>query len=209
MVADATANGIDGTSTATATVGGAIGEAQAFDGVSSMIQASGQASDKVNFPDTGTYSVSAWVNATKLDTIPRAIVFKSNAQYGLQVIPEHEWEFITYIDKTRWEGTQSPGFSGAWYLLTGVRNRTNQYLYVNGVCVDSTLSNIPAIAPENVARAYDKPLEIGHCPDGGRNPDRFFAGIIDEVRISRIALTPDWMKLCYMNQKEIDALVEW
>ena len=209
MVPDATANGINGTATATATVSGAIGAAQSFDGTSSLIQASGPESNKVNFPDTGTFSVSAWVKASVLDSLCQAIVFKSNAQYGMQIIPEHEWEFVTYIDKTRWEGTRSPATAGSWHAIAAVRNGTKQYLYVDGICADSSMTNIIAIAPENVSRAYDKPLEIGHCPDGGRNPDRFFNGIIDEVRISKTALTADWMKLCYKNQKEQDALVKW
>jgi hypothetical protein len=209
MVPDATANGINGTATATTTVGGAVGMAQMFDGKTTLIQASGPASDNVNFPDTGTYSVSAWVKASVLDSLCQAIVFKSNAQYGMQIIPEKEWEFNTYIEKTRWEGTRSPASAGSWHAIAGVRNGTRQYLYVDGVCVDSSITNTITVAPENGPRAYDKPLEIGHCPDGGRNPDRFFNGIIDEVRISRIAINADWIKLCYMNQKEQDALVKW
>jgi len=208
-VQEATANAINGTSTATSTVSGAIGAAQSFNGTSSLISASGPASDKVNFSDSAAYSVSAWVKTNALDTFCQAIVFKSNAQYGLQIIPEKDWEFTTYIDKIRWEGSRSPASAGTWHLLTGVRNGKKQYLYVDGMCVDSSLSNTPTVPPENGARAYDKPLEIGHCPDGGRNPDRFFNGIIDEVRISKIALSADWMKLCSMNQKEQDALVKW
>jgi hypothetical protein len=208
-VPDATANGINGTATATATVSGAIGAAQSFNGTSSLIQTSASTSDKVNFPDTGTYTVSAWVKTDVLDSLCQAIVFKSNSQYGMQIIPEHDWEFATYIDKTRWEGSRSPASAGSWHALTGVRNGTRQYLYVDGVCVDSSVTNTIALPPENVARVYDMPLEIGHCPDGGRNPDRFFKGIIDEVRISRTALNANWMKLSYMNQKGQDALVKW
>jgi hypothetical protein len=29
------------------------------------------------------------------------------------------------------------------------------------------------------------------------------------VRISNAASSADWIKLCYMNQKEQDALVKW
>lgn len=36
-----------------------------------------------------------------------------------------------------------------------------------------------------------------------------FRGMIDEVRIANEAYGPDWIKLCYMNQKEQDALVKW
>ncbi|HEX7511205.1 MAG TPA: LamG-like jellyroll fold domain-containing protein, partial [Chitinivibrionales bacterium] len=36
-----------------------------------------------------------------------------------------------------------------------------------------------------------------------------FIGRIDEVRVSSVPLNPDWIKLCFMNQKEQDALVKW
>jgi len=36
-----------------------------------------------------------------------------------------------------------------------------------------------------------------------------FSGRIDEVRVSKISLSQDWIKLCYMNQKKQDALVKW
>jgi hypothetical protein len=36
-----------------------------------------------------------------------------------------------------------------------------------------------------------------------------FVGQIDEVCISRVPLSSDWIKLCFMNQKAQDALVQW
>jgi hypothetical protein len=42
---------------------------------------------------------------------------------------------------------------------------------------------------------------------GGGNLPYFFKGMIDEIRISNVAYGPDWIKLCYMNQKAQDALV--
>ena len=203
IVPDATANGNYGTATATTTVAGAVGMAQAFDGTSSFIRASGPAGDKLNFPENGTFSVSAWVKTNVLDSVFHGIVYKSNFQYGLQMRPKNKWEFCTYIDKTRWEMSHSPAEDNSWHALTGVRDGSKQYLYVDGVCADSSI----AVLQTNIARAYDQPLEIGHCPDGGTDPDRYFNGRIDEVRVSKIAYGPDWIKLNYMNQKEADALV--
>jgi hypothetical protein len=209
-VPDATVNGINGSATATITVPGVIGMAQTFNGTSSLIQISGPASDRLNFPDTGTYSVSAWVNSNVLDSMFHGIVYKSNFQYGLQIRPENKWEFLTYLDdKTGWAITDSVAIAGSWHAVAGVRNRNKQYFYVDGTCVDSSISDVLALPPEQLAREYSKPLEIGHCPDGSRYVDRYFNGIIDEVRISRVALGMDWMKLCYMNQKQQDALVKW
>jgi len=204
-VPDATANGIKGTATATAAITGAIGMAQRFNGISSLIQAAGPADSGLNFPENGDFSASAWVNADALDSLYHGIVYKSNFQYGLQIRPENSWEFLTFIDKTGWEGSRSPASAGSWHFIAGVRNGARQYLYVDGICVDSTVTAIAS----NSSRVNNVPLEIGHCPDGGLEPDRYFRGIIDEVRISNVAYGADWIKLCHMNQKEQDALVTW
>ncbi|MGA2505848.1 MAG: DUF2341 domain-containing protein [Chitinispirillaceae bacterium] len=36
-----------------------------------------------------------------------------------------------------------------------------------------------------------------------------FIGLIDEVRVNNNAVDPDWVKLCFMNQKAQDALIVW
>ena len=203
IIPDATANGNNGTAISTATVSGAAGMAQSFDGTSSLIRTSGSNMDKLNFPENGTFSVSAWVNANAVDSLFHGIIYKSNLQYGLQIRPENVWDFNTFIDKTGWEGSRSTASAGSWHFLTGVRNGTRQYLYVDGTCVDST----EVLEPSLLTRVYDTSLQIGHCPDGGLDPDRYFSGNIDEVRVSGVADSPDWIKLCYMNQKQQDALV--
>ena len=205
IVPDATANGISGTAAATATVNGAVGMAQSFNGTSSLIQAAGTNSGMLNFPEIGNYSLSAWVNANALDSLYPGIVYKSNFEYGLQMRPKNEWEFFTYIDQTGWDVSRFPASAGSWHALTGVRSGTHQYLYVDGNCVDSSM----ATNTVQTSRVTDAPLQIGHCPDGGLDPDRYFSGVIDEVRISRVAISADWIKLCFMNQKDQDALVKW
>lgn len=204
-VPDATANDANGTATATSSVAGIIGTAQMFDGKSSLIQVAGTANDKLNFQENGTFSVSAWVKTNVLDSVFHSVVSKSNFEYGLQMRPVNEWEFVTYIDKSRWEMSRAPVMDYSWHSITGVRNGSNQYFYFDGMLVDSSSVTLSS----NLARVIDQPLEIGHCPDGGTNPDRFFNGAIDEVRISRTALSAAWIKLCFMNQKEQNTLVKW
>lgn len=205
VITDQTVNAFNGISKTTVSVPGVIGMAQKFDGTSSMIQVSGAAIEKLNFPENGPFSISAWVNIDELDSIFRAIVFKSDFQYGLQIRPENQWEFVCFKDNTQWEMNRAPAQSGSWQFLAGVRNGTRQFLYVNGTCVDSSIVTLAAVT----SRKTDLPLEIGHYPDGGVNPDRYFKGSIDEVRIAGTAFSADWIKLCYLNQKENDALLTW
>ena len=205
IVPDATANGNNGTATATTTVSGAVGMAQMFDGTSSLIRTSGTNMGKLNFPENGVFSVSAWVKTNVLDSLFHGVVYKSNFEYGLQMRPKNKWEFCTFVDGTEWEMSRATAGDNAWHALVGVRNGSKQYLYVDGACADSSIT----VLSSSIARAYDQPLEIGHCPDGGNDPDRYFNGAIDEVRISSVAYGADWIKLCYMNQKAQDALVQW
>jgi hypothetical protein len=204
-VKDQTSNSFNGIATATTTVPGIIGMAQSFNGVSSEISVSGPAIEKLNFKEDGIFSISAWVRIDTIDSLFHGIVFKSNFQYGLQLRPANQWEFMHYKDKSGWEMSRATAVSGSWQHLSGVRNGNKQFLYVNGVCVDSSIVSVATNSP----RATDQPLEIGHCPDGGKDPDRFFKGIIDEVHIAGIARSADWIKLCYLNQNQEDQLLRW
>jgi hypothetical protein len=71
------------------------------------------------------------------------------------------------------------------------------------VCVDSII----VVGAMTNPRITTMDLQIGHCQDGGLEPDRFFNGKIDEVRIANVALNAHWIKLCYMNQRADDKLL--
>jgi hypothetical protein len=204
---DATADHYDGTPfnmTAASAVSGAIGIAQKFDGRAGYFQMAGTAAGKLNFPRNGTYSVSAWVNADTLDQYWHTIASKGDYQYNLEIVPSDEWQFAEYNDGKGWDMTTSPGQAKTWTYLTGVRSGSKEYLYVNGALVDSIIFLNTSTLPRYTG--FD--FLIGR----NRNPASdttgfFFKGMIDEVRVSNVAPSADWIKLCYMNQKAIDALV--
>ncbi len=205
IVADATGNGNNGEAIATGTVPGIIGMAQSFDGASSLIRVSGPADSILNFQEDEDFTVSAWVKTLLLDTVYQGIVYKSNFQYGLQIRPEEVWEFFTFVEGAGWQGSRFPLTVDSWHYLAGIRKQGQQYLYLDGQCVDSGIVE----KSSDAAGVYDVALEIGHCPDGGQEPGRYFKGSIDEVRISGIAESGDWIRLCYMNQREDEALIQW
>jgi hypothetical protein len=205
---DATSNGYDGipfNMTAMSAVSGAIGGAQAFDGKSSFVQMMGTADSKLNFPRKGTYSVSAWVNTDTLDSYFHAIATKGDFQYSLEIIVSNEWQFAEVNDGLGWDMTMVPGREKTWTYLTGVRSGDKEYLYVNGVLADSTIS----LNPSTTAQRYTGfDFMIGRTRDPANDTTGFFfKGIIDEVRCASVAPSADWVKLCYMNQKAGDALV--
>jgi hypothetical protein len=215
---DATANHFDGTPSDTAPEGaaGVIGSCRSFNGTSNFIRMNGTADSRLNFQENGTYTVSAWVYADTIDNRSHLVVGKSNEQYFMKFkfsIPTDPmvWEFVEYHDKTGWSITNSlPVAPSAktWTHIVGVREGTSQFFYLNGELVDSSISVSPATAPRQTGEDVTIGRFLSVAPDSleGKCP---FLGKIDEVRISNAAYGADWIKLCYMNQKELDALVKW
>jgi hypothetical protein len=209
-VRDATPNHYDGTpmDTAPAPAPGVIGTARRFNGTSHGIRMKGTAGGSLNFPENGRYSVSAWVYSDTLDDKWHCIVGKSNGQYFLkqQIASRNgNWEFVEYHDKSGWQITETPVTVKTWKYLTGVRDGDKQYLYLDGQLVNSTIKpnydSLPRTASDDVTigrfQTFVKYENEGLC---------FFDGKIDEVRISSVARSADWIKLCFMNQREDDRL---
>jgi hypothetical protein len=206
LAKDATLNHFDGSpsDTSPAAAAGMIDGARAFDGLSNYIQMKGTESGKLDFPQDGFYTVSAWVYARILDSVQQMIVSKDNQrQYHLQ-IKQNNWQFTVFVDSGGWESAQWPAVAGEWCFVAGVRNGSSSLLYINGARVDSVDTITSALQlPRNTS--YD--VTIGRI---SQNPDSstfHFNGTIDEVRMSNVARGPDWVKLCYMNQKALDRLI--
>ena len=95
-----------------------------------------------------------------------------------------------------------------WSLLTAVRSGNSLILYKDGEPLGDSVYTIPS----GNRRYTDGDLTIGNrSPSPYDLPDLAycFKGNIDEVRIESIAITADRVKLCYMNQREDDKLVEF
>jgi hypothetical protein len=212
-VADATPNHFNGTPyglPAASVVPGYIGMARQFDGQSSYITMQGTATGALDFPKNGAYCISAWVSADTLNGRYRIIASKGNKQYNLQIKNTDEWEFAEFRDTPQdsvgWEETATPAAMDAWTYVVGMRVGAIQYLYVNGSCVDSSITLFPLKASDTLRqRDQTNNFTLGKLP---ALQSYFFAGIIDEVRVSSRGLSADWIRLCYMNQRMDDQLVK-
>jgi hypothetical protein len=210
---DATYNHFDGTpsDTAPSVAPGIIGNAQEFNGVSNSLHMLGTSSSKLNFPENGHYSLSAWVFAdTLVDSTTHVIAGKGHEQYFMKLYwGGQHWEFTEYHDKTGWQvSSYSPAQAKVWKYLVGVRQGTDQYLYLDGELVSSAYGT----AASSIARNTTDDFLIGkyqRSADYTGEGFSWFDGAIDEVRISNVSRSADWIKLCYMNQKETDALVKF
>jgi hypothetical protein len=213
---DATANRYDGTpsDTAPTAVGGAIGVAQQFDGAAACIEMMGSAAGKLDFPQNGQYTVSAWVYVDPVDTNQRFILGKGHEQYLLQqrIINNDtnpaSWEFSEYQGTAGWQISRAMPVGQTWKYIVGVRDGTSQYLYVDGILADSSIT-VYVPAGLVIPRYTTNNFFIGKTPPFPAEHPNYFKGRIDEARAQNTACDPDWIRLCFMNQKTPDALVEF
>ena len=159
--------------------------------------------------------MSLWVYADTIDSIYHAIAGKGHEQYYMQLkcINNNRgtWEFVDFLDQKGWEYTEDsiPPAPGAkqWLYLTGVRSGNSQQFYINGEKVVDTPALMPASSSRNTGDnffigSYGRSVTIPYLQGWS-----YFHGKIDEVRVSNVARSDDWIRLCYMNQKADDALV--
>jgi hypothetical protein len=91
-----------------------------------------------------------------------------------------------------------------WHLIsfTADPNTNSQTLYIDGSAVRSEKYTISI----DYSRVGQNTFIGTH---GNGTAGYNFSGRIDEVRVYRKAISADYLKLCFMNQKDLDALVKW
>jgi hypothetical protein len=222
LAPDATGNRCNGTGYFTASVTGIIGNARHFNGVSSCIQMKGTAlQSRLNFPMNGRYTVSAWVyHDTLADSVTYLIAGKGELQYFMKTFGlaqsttthAHQWEFTEYHGNDIWQGsTFIPAAAKKWTYLVGIRDGSSQYLYIDGILAMQGYQ-VFGTGQTTVPRDTSDDFSIGAFlrPTIAWNQGyAWFNGAIDEVDVSSVPRSADWIKLSYMNQKENDALVKW
>lgn len=216
---DATTNKYNGTPvnmTSASLVTGVIGTARDFDGTTSYITMPSTANSKLNFPQDGSYTMSLWAYADTLDSLWHAIAGKGHEQYYMQLkglgSNRATWEFVEFQDQLGWEYTEDstpPAPSSKnWVYLTGIRSGSTQRFFINGIETVDTASLMAGVYDRNSSNnfsigSYEEAVVIPYKQ--GRS---FFNGKIDEIRLLNRALSADEVRLCYMNQKTDDMLVE-
>jgi hypothetical protein len=181
-VADASSYGNDGTIAGATWATGKFGQGLDFDGTDYVEIAS---SDELKL--TGDFTVEAWVKADEWPSAVMVILRKGatspqpRMNYLLRKDDKNRPCFqvhSTTTDSNFALGDSSDWGPNQWYYLAGVWEGTRIKIYVNGVLEgDSTASGTPQ-TDNNV-------LHIGDNTTGGAR----WRGLIDEVRISRRALS--------------------
>jgi hypothetical protein len=214
---DATKNRYTGTSygmSPQSSVLAAIGLGRKFDGSSSRFQMHGTAAGKLNFPENGNYTISAWVFLDTADTGNQVIVSKGYWQYFLKASHDsaasgYSWNFVEYHANNGWQKTADSAEIQSWTYVVAQRRGDRQYLYVNGVPADSMITMIPDTMPRDTGNDFMIGRYIQAITTGPSEGFGYFHGSMDEVCVSNVARNPAWIRLCYMNQRANDALVRF
>jgi hypothetical protein len=191
---DSTTNDNDGSQTNNDDTDGRIGTGQLFDGSSDWIQVPDSSSVDI----TGDkITLSAWVKSTADQNDDAGIVIKNNQggvyNYNLNVQTSDQGNFRVTTSTGETYLTAGPALTtDRWYFLYGIYDGTNAKLYLDDSEV-GTAANTGNILSTN------EPVLIGRR---ALDDARYFTGVIDEVHISNIARSTDWMITEYRNQSD-------
>jgi hypothetical protein len=199
---DATGNRHDGANYGAADAAGMIGAAKAFDGTDSI-----RVPGLLGSPSSVT--LSAWVNLGTPRTTGAEVVSLGNA-------------VLVRMD----DSGQTAGTMGAFNYDSSTLHiivKSGRYLANSGwhhiaFSVDTILRLQSLYIDGTPAAIENLQHSILYANQGtntligthGNGQSMYsFIGSIDEVRVCDLARSADWIKLCYMNQKANDALVEF
>lgn len=210
---DATVNGFTGNapdSSRPLIASGVAGKGYVFDG-KDVITLSNTSASKLNFAENGNFTISAWANVDTFDAVPHVVVAKGYDQYFLRssgALSAPLWNFAQLGADNNWMACTTSAVSKKWTFITSVRQGNSQSLYYNGVLVNNTPTMITSAS---FSRNTSSDVSIGAFLKVPTATDGycFFKGTLDEIRMINTSKSPDWILLCYMNQRSDDRLVSF
>jgi len=212
-----TGNGFHGTASSSmasgSVVSGVTGNALMFDGENDFIHAG-----QLNLD--GNYTLSCWIKMEQQESIhtnwrfiikePAYTLWYDNDDRRWGGFRAEHYAYIADEDSSRWVGIYQdrnsedpqpnyPAVFDAWVHIAATWDGDKIRLFINGEVVDSTL-NIPQAQPP---LASDRQLRFG-----GRSEEHF-KGVMDEVRIERVARSAEWIRFSYETQRIGSTVVQY
>src|SRR5439155_7150505 len=144
-------------------------------------------------------TVSAWIKATTA-TGRIAGLDQNGSTHSQEIAIDGSNKAVAYAYDTFNGQRISTGATsvttGTWHYIVGTWDGTTGRVYLDG-SLDGSIGGCTSIFA-----GYTSPnMEIGgHSTNGPAPTDAYFSGSIDEVRLSHIARSADWIKTEYNNQ---------
>jgi len=159
-----------------------IGQAYAFDG-----------NDRVRAPDhasldlTEALTIGGWVRPTAWNQWSGVISKGSDNAYEIEQ-SNNGGTFRMRLNNQQGEAPDHTVSQNTWVYMVGTYDRQYARLYINGVDVDSRALTVALNQNGNE-------LSLGD-----RSNNDYFTGQLDEMRVSSVARSRDWIEYCYLNQ---------
>jgi hypothetical protein len=209
---DASGGGIDGKdSGATVAADGRIGAARYFDNPDPYVKNGKYIAlgAPAGMDIAGKITLEAWVKWVRRDG-HRVILCHGSApgtaagsafETVLRVGETNDYRAGVWTGTAHYAALTAPAAdSNAWVHLAGVYTGTGWILYRNGRKAAETP------ADTNGAKSSPGAWRIG-AEFASNSVTRYFHGWLDEIRLSNVARSEDWIKLAYENQKADQTLV--
>lgn len=196
---DATGNGNHGTGAGLTTASAAptpMGRGQSFRKPETYIHAG---TSPTLHSDTNL-TLDAWVRISAYNEYANFVsrAFTANVrptyEYGLSLGNEkNNFRFALYADTSYRDlfSTQTV-ILDKWYHVAGTYDGAKMRLYLDGIPADS-------LELTGALHAYDRPLLMGRYE---HDPNYSLTGMMDEVRMSDVARSADYIRLTYESQRE-------
>jgi len=95
-----------------------------------------------------------------------------------------------------------------WHNLVMLRNGANLRLYVDGVEAGNSPANASSWEYHQLRDLMFAAQPVGNSPSVP-NSSQYFKGLTDEVRISNVARSPEWVLAEYRNQSSPQLSMRW
>jgi hypothetical protein len=205
---DATSYGNNGTNTATtANASANIAAGRTFDGSTTSIDVGGGSTGS-SLHASSAVTVEGWANPTTLAASQKIIMkpFTSNAnpltEYDIGVNSSGtvaKMQVNTGGTVAPLSGTTKAAYTtGAWSYVAGTYDGANMRLYFNGT--EDTSKAVTGTITD-----YAQTAKIG---TNVWVSAQTWNGSLDEIRVSNVARSGDWVKLCYQNQVSGSSVVQ-
>jgi len=214
---DASSNNLTATAAAApADTIGAIGHARNFNGTSQYFSVLNSASGVLNFGLNDNYSFSAWTNASAINpgaNLGNAIVNKGDNQYAFAIFGSNAnttkyYELALRSSAGFGQASSNPlvvATVGNWRHIVGTKTTpalgsVAESLYVDGVLAGTNAAT--GMTTTNRVETFNfhiGTLAAGSAP--GTTFSRYWQGMLDEIEVSNVARSSDWVKLSYKTQR--------
>lgn len=185
---DATSKGNNGTNIGTGSTGGVIGNGRSFDANNGDYIS---VADNSTLDLTSDITISLWVNADNFGSTPDLVTKGSYTEaYSSWIRGNGRLRFATNGDDLTSSGSIS---SGSQTYITFTKNNSGRAIYIDG-----SLNN-----SDNNTTNFNTNNNPLHISTNGYPIN----GMVDEVRISNIARSSEWITTEYNNQNNPSAFI--